>query len=356
MKIPRAIKIHHLFPGLLLLTSQPLFFVPIKIYIYAFSYASIVCTIGILTKQKNLKVPYFLDGQKEDLTEHKISSMKTNKDLMFFVHGWPDSKDIWDEQVKYFSKKYHCAVVDLPHHGDHVEGLSRWGYNMEENADMIANTLKRCLEKTGKEKAILVCHDWGAIVTGLVERKFPELVSKMIVLDVECYSFKFSPQELFGMGVIYQYWLLFAWVVSVSVPFVGSYIGDHMNLIMLRIFERDTTVNPFPTKTLYRSDGRVGFPAIGNYHYFYVHIGILTGQGQRLFEKYPQDNLKCQICFIYGADKGFPFHSPEFVEILNNTPGCKVVAMKNEQRPFVGHWIMISEPVRLNKEIEEYLV
>ena len=129
---------------------------------------------------------------------------------MVFVHGWPDNFRGFDQQVDFFkdrlvfgkksflfsqtltslaSKRYRCLRIVMPFCGedesefeflpvlliflpsDHCfsssqfgavsadgKNYSRWGYNFETNAEMIANTIQH---HAPNESIILVVHDWG---------------------------------------------------------------------------------------------------------------------------------------------------------------------------------------------------
>jgi len=60
------------------------------------------------------------------------------------------------------------------------------------------------------------------------------------------------------------------------------------------------------------------------------------------------------ILFIYGADKQFNIHTPEFEEKIRNDEGSKVVGLKLLGK-HVGHWLPFTAPDEINKEIENWL-
>jgi len=106
---------------------------------------------------------------------------------MFFIHGWPDNKEIWLKQFEHFHKKYHCICLDLPHLGsESIKDISPFGYNLQEWMIMCTDTLITSMKACGQEneKVILVIHDWGSVIGSLIQRKSPELIKKMVVLDV----------------------------------------------------------------------------------------------------------------------------------------------------------------------------
>lgn len=192
------------FPLLLLVIFLMLYFFTFKMYIYILLCVIVRITYGVKTKTTTLELPYFLDGVKEDLNCTEIVPIESKKEVMFFIHGWPDSKEVWKEQVKFFSKNYHCVTIDLLWYGDYVPGMTKWGFTYEETADIISNTIRRSLKKTGQKKAILVIHDWGSLLGTLIERKVPDLISKMIVLDVFFENFDGGVKAELIYMILYQ--------------------------------------------------------------------------------------------------------------------------------------------------------
>lgn len=263
-------QVYYLSPLLLVGLFVVSYIIPIRFFLYGFICMVSACIIGHSFQKDGFKLPYYYDGKWENLNETNEKTVKSDKEVMFFVHGHPDNKELWDKQVEFFKKKYHCVTIDMPHYGDHVDGMSKWGYSMVELADIIASTIKRSLVKLGKEKAILVSFDWGATVSCIVAKKYPDLISKSIILDVIIDNFYIPYYIVFFLGMFYQYWLILAWMIALTVPFVGEAIGQKMNLA----FQEINMAGPMPTpeKSYHRPNGKIGSSALANYLYFYCHV------------------------------------------------------------------------------------
>ncbi len=62
----------------------------------------------------------------------ECTSDKETVEEIVFVHGWPDSGDLWEKQVEFLKKDYRCLVVTLPNHsGDQESFNGGWGYSPE---------------------------------------------------------------------------------------------------------------------------------------------------------------------------------------------------------------------------------
>jgi pimeloyl-ACP methyl ester carboxylesterase len=165
-------------------------------------------------------------GGLEHVLSTKVSGPPKGETL-FFIHGWPDNAGLWDAQVAHFTALgYRCVTLTLPHFGGRAElggaagaiALCPWGYTFEELAEICARTLDATLRGTGQGRATLVVHDWGSYLGFYTQRLRPELVRRMVVMDVGAPATKrqgwgMAPVMLLA-GLIYQYWLALAFVLA----------------------------------------------------------------------------------------------------------------------------------------------
>ena len=94
----------------------------------------------------------------------------TGPSVLVFIHGWPDTADLWSEQIEFFKSTHLCLSVTLPHFDGRVQALKAnaksWGYDFPELADMVAAAASEELQKIGRPaKFTLVIHDWGSVVS-----------------------------------------------------------------------------------------------------------------------------------------------------------------------------------------------
>jgi pimeloyl-ACP methyl ester carboxylesterase len=93
------------------------------------------------------------------------------------------------------------------------------------------------LAEAGQQRSILVVHDWGAFIGMQLQRRFPSLISHLVVIDVvwpSAQPARLSQLHLLVLlGIIYQYWLILSWVIATGVPLVGAPVGAAMNRLML---------------------------------------------------------------------------------------------------------------------------
>lgn len=228
---------------------------------------------------------------------------KEGGETIVFIQGWPDDASLWDEAVAALGSTYRCVRVTLPNF-DGTRSV-RWGYTTEEIIDALVEVL-RDAAKDGP--VTLVLHDWGCYWGHPVHHRCPDLVSRVIGLDI---SPHFKPSIGGALGIVaYQSWLFWAFVF-------GGALGDWMTrrlAILLKV--PDGATRPLT--------------AWMNYPYRNSWADLLTGRAGRLTKGYWPT---CPILFLYGEKKLFAFHSASWVEHVKSVGG-EVSSLPAD------HWLM----------------
>lgn len=102
------------------------------------------------------------------------------KPLIVFIHGFPDYWYTWREQMKALSSDYYCVAIDQ--RGYNLSDKPKGGENYQMKylvGDVIA-----VIKHLGRDKAIIVGHDWGGAVAWSVAQNAPQFVEKLIVLNL----------------------------------------------------------------------------------------------------------------------------------------------------------------------------
>ena len=121
--------------------------------------------------------PRAKDGAVADGT----SQVPADVPLIVFLHGFPELWWSWRHQLRAFADAGFWAVApDMRgyNESDKPEGVA--SYELEELAGDVAG-LVRAL---GREKAIIVGHDWGAMVAWAVAQLHPSVVTRLGILNV----------------------------------------------------------------------------------------------------------------------------------------------------------------------------
>jgi pimeloyl-ACP methyl ester carboxylesterase len=97
------------------------------------------------------------------------------------LHGWPDTSVLWSEVTPdLIEAGYRVVAPDLRGCGRSDKPIDLASYQMHHLIADVASVI----EATGKEKAVLVGHDWGAALAWGVALLRPELVERIVVVSV----------------------------------------------------------------------------------------------------------------------------------------------------------------------------
>jgi pimeloyl-ACP methyl ester carboxylesterase len=233
------------------------------------------------------------------------------------VHGWPDTYRLWDAQVAALRDRYRCVRFSLPGY----ESKERRAYSVDEVVEAIRNVVEKTCPG---ERVTLLLHDWGCLFGYQFAMRHPQLVERVIGVDIGDAGSRGNRAELGIRGklmvIAYQLWLALAWRI-------GGRLGDAMARRMARVLRC-----PADPKTI---GAHMGYP------YAVRWLGAAGGMhGLRAYE--PQ----VPMLFLYGERKPFMFHSRPWAERVAARRGSRVLGFPT------GHWIMIGR----RREFSEALI
>lgn len=98
-------------------------------------------------------------------------------ELVILLHGFLEFWYSWRRQIPSLSRYFKVVVPDLRGYNDSDKPSG--GYDL----DTLARDIQGLVEGLGYQKAFLVGHDFGGIVAWNVAQKFPDLISRLVILN-----------------------------------------------------------------------------------------------------------------------------------------------------------------------------
>ncbi|NOT60790.1 MAG: alpha/beta hydrolase [Acidobacteria bacterium] len=100
--------------------------------------------------------------------------------LIVMIHGFPDFWYSWREQMVPLSKTHRVVAIDQRGYNlsDKPKGIE--SYDMR----LLAADVAAVIKHHGRQKAIVVGHDWGGAVAWTVAMYMPQMVEKLIILNL----------------------------------------------------------------------------------------------------------------------------------------------------------------------------
>jgi pimeloyl-ACP methyl ester carboxylesterase len=111
---------------------------------------------------------------------HYVSLGQTENPLVLMIHGFPDFWYSWRGQMPALAQRFHVVAID------------QRGYNLSGQPDGVESyTIEKLvgdvvtiINHFGNKKAVIVGHDWGGLVAWTLAMTHPELVDRLIVLNL----------------------------------------------------------------------------------------------------------------------------------------------------------------------------
>ncbi|MCA9190560.1 MAG: alpha/beta hydrolase [Planctomycetales bacterium] len=247
-----------------------------------------------------------------------------NNPILFFIHGWPDSAQIWEAQLDYFSSRYRCIAVMLPGFDERCN--SQLSFDRLEAK--LRATLINKLSTNPHRKVTLVCHDWGALFGYLLERELSDQIDRLVTIDVGGNFHMENWRQRIGI-TFYQWWLIKAYIIGKVFPA----IGDWLTRIMVTLLKAPKRSTPAHSEM--------------NYLYWYFWWSLLTtGRFAAIDGNYKPSK---PLLFLFGKNKPFHLHTAEWIELVNSSPKSRTLGIDSD------HWVMVREPDQTNAVIDEFL-
>ena len=96
---------------------------------------------------------------------------------IILVHGWSNTRSIWDAQVAHFSTKYQVIAVDLPGFGKSGNNRNEW------TMASYGEDISAIIQQLNLKKVVLVGFSMGAPVVIEAANKAPNQVIGIVVVD-----------------------------------------------------------------------------------------------------------------------------------------------------------------------------
>ena len=237
------------------------------------------------------------------------------------VHGWPDTHRLWDAQVEALKDRYRCVRFTLPGFD-----LSRPGraYSLDEVVETIHGVVTQTCPAS---RVTLLVHDWGCLYRYQFAMRYPELVERIVGVDIGDAGSRGNRAERGATGMVAiltdQVWLALAWRI-------GGRIVDAMARRMA--VRMRCPVDP----------QRIGAQMC--YPYAVRWLGAAGGfRGLKVFKP------DVPMLYFYGERKPFMFQSGAWIKRLAEQPGSRVLGFPT------GHWVMVGRPREFNEALRSWL-
>lgn len=96
------------------------------------------------------------------------------------IHGFPDCWLTWRGLMTVFEKEYEVVAIDQRGYNlsDHPKGVDQY------DVSVLVADVAAAIHARGRDRAVVVGHDWGGMVAWACAMQRPEMVEKLIILNL----------------------------------------------------------------------------------------------------------------------------------------------------------------------------
>lgn len=261
-----------------------------------------------------------------------LESGKSKKQIMLFLHGYPDTPEVWSEQVKHFSSEYHiiCPYSRGTFASEPGEGLSRFS---SQSVCLDLLEILKIADPKSKKPVIVVGHDLGGAIawklaTYLGERLHRLLIINSLSLEQMHSRLRHRPKQW-----VYS-WYIFPFLIpKLSEKYIRKFSKEllpwayRFGGLTPERFPSISTNSPFPVATLRQ------------YRAFAKEILLVKNE--------KPTRVKAPTLVLWGNHDAFLL-PPTINELEPYAENLTVRILKG------GHWIFRENPELMNNLIETF--
>jgi len=254
-----------------------------------------------------------------------------DKPLLLFLHGFPDDIHSFDHQMNFFNVKMNVLAITLP---GYERRSKRSHYPIPDVAKEIEFLMTSLKKSLGYSVAVVVGHDWGSTVAGMVD---PNLCEAKVLLSV-------PTLQRFKRGLNRMPWQFYfsSYMFRFAIPLYGPWWFKNGGFeILYRTWDLDILKDdPRRKQTLdkfWKLQGRAEHAIM----YYKSQFRVLGKE-----ETFDQPTL-----FLYGERDGCVHH--EFNDAVMSGDGTDKLQKKMVQE--AGHFLHQTHPSEINQLMDEFL-
>jgi pimeloyl-ACP methyl ester carboxylesterase len=257
--------------------------------------------------------------------------------LVLLLHGFPEFWYSWRRQLAALSDEYKVVAPDMRGFNWSDKPPRVADYKLDNLVDDVLGLIRHF----GHEKAVIVGHDWGAIVAWKIAEKYPESVSKLVCMQV-------PPTSVWLKNLTFRQFLASWYMLFFQIPQLPELILSRHDFTLAERLFRKAAADPsfFSEEEIakYKEAWREPQALTSAINYYRANFF------DKFLKRGENEKIKVPTLFIYGERDTAVL--PETVENVKDA----VDAHYEEVRiPESGHWVQQEAAEAVNDTLREFL-
>ena len=281
-------------------------------------------------------------AQLEGIRLHYVECGSGN-DLVILLHGFPECWYSWRHQLPVLGERYHAVAPDMRGYNlsDKPAGIHSYGI------ESLVNDVVGLINYFDQGKAAIVAHDWGAGVAWALAQRRPELVSKLVAMQVPPPA---AWRENFTFRQLRHSWYMFFF----QLPCLPEWWASANDFARVEKMYKETSARSgaFTDQDIavYKEALRQPGALTGGLNYYRANVFKSLFRGGVETPKETDGRVRVPTLFIYGEQDIAVL--PETVRDI----GKFVDAPYRELRiPDSGHWVQNEAVEEVNQALLDFL-
>ena len=281
-------------------------------------------------------------AQLDDIRLH-YAECGSGDDLVILLHGFPECWYSWRHQLPVLGERYHAVAPDMRGYNlsDKPAGIQSYGI------ESLVNDVVGLINYFDKGQAVIVAHDWGASVAWALAQRHPELVSKLVAMQVPPPA---AWRENFTFRQLRHSWYMFFF----QLPRLPEWWASANDFARIEKMYKETSVrgDAFTDDDIavYKEALRQPGALTGGLNYYRANVFKSLFRGGVETPKEADGRIQVPTLFIYGEQDVAVL--PETVRDI----GKFVAASYSELRiPDSGHWVQNEAIEEVNQALIDFL-
>lgn len=237
---------------------------------------------------------------------------------VFIIHGLFGSLDNWHSFAKELSKAYRVITVDLRNHG-------RSFHDDEFNYNVLVQDLHLLWSELSDRPAVWIGHSLGGKTVINLTNQYPEMVSKLVVLDMGVKEYPRSHDQYFDA------------MFSLPIRSINSR-KEADNLLEAQI--SDWAIRQFLLKNLDRSEEG---------YQWKFNLQVIYDNYDSILSELNIEVIEVPALFVRGSRSSY-VQDVDIPQILDLFPDSRIETVEE-----AGHWIHAEKPQALLQLLQNFL-